>query len=71
MKIQIEFCEDTYECEDCGSSYATGAKVWFDDELVLYLVPAAHCYGGKSYEESEIFEQVLHKLGHKLEICYV
>lgn len=71
MKINIEFCEDTYECDTCGCSYATGAKVWFDDELVLNLEPSAHCYGGKTWEESEVFEQILHQLGHKLVINYV
>ena len=71
MKIKIEFCEDVHECETCGCAYASGAKAWFDDELVLNLEPVAHCYDSKTWEESEIFEQVLHQLGHKLEICYV
>lgn len=71
MKIQIEFCEDVHECDTCGTSWASGAKVHFDNELVLNLEPLAHCYGGKTYEESEVFEQVLNKLGHELEISYV
>ena len=71
MKIKIEFCEDVHECETCGCAYASGAKARFDDELVLNLEPVAYCYGSKTWEESEVFEQVLNKLGHKLEICYV
>lgn len=71
MKIKIEFHEDFYECETCGRAYASGAQVRFDDELVLSLEPIARCYDSKTWEESEIFEQVLNKLGHKLEICYV
>ena len=71
MKIQIEFCEDVHECDTCGNSWATGAKIFFNDELVLNLEPVAYCYGSKTWEEHEIFEQVLNKLGHKLEICYV
>lgn len=71
MKIKIEFCEDVHECDTCGTSWASGAKVHFDNELVLNLEPRARCYGGKTYEESEIFEQVLNKLGCNLEICYV
>ena len=71
MQIKIEFCEDVHECDTCGNSWATGAKVFFNDELVLNLEPVAHCYDSKTWEESEIFDQVLHQLGHKLEICYV
>jgi len=70
MKIKIQHIEDEQECETCGDSYASGANVFFDDELVLTLEPIAHCYGGKSWSENEIFEQVLRKLGHNLEVAY-
>lgn len=65
--IKIEWLHDSYDCELCGSSYAEGAKVFIDGTLVLDLEPAAHCYGGANYSESEVYERVLKHLGHTIE----
>lgn len=67
MKITIQWMEDSTDCETCGSSYASGAVVLFDDEEVIDLSPAAHCYDGSSYEPCDVYRAILEKLGHVVE----
>ena len=69
MKIKVEILTDVWDCDTCGFSDAYGAKVYFDDELVLDMAPVAHCYDGKNYTEEEIFKAILNKLGHTVEVA--
>lgn len=64
--IRIERLSDTHDCDTCGCTWADGANVYFDGELVMEMKPAAHCFGGKSYEDHEIQKAILEKLGHTL-----
>jgi hypothetical protein len=48
-------------------SWADGAKVFFDDTLVLDLQPVAACYDGTTYSEQDIFTRILDALGHTVE----
>ena len=64
--ITVELYEDICECETCGTSYAEGAKVFLDDELVLVLEPIAHCYDGQSYTDEDIYRKILEHLGYTL-----
>ncbi len=67
MQIKIEWLEDSNECDTCGYNYAEGAKVFFDEELVIDLEPAADCFGGRTYDDVFVFRQILEKLGHTVE----
>ncbi|PWL18850.1 hypothetical protein DKP76_07250 [Falsochrobactrum shanghaiense] len=67
MKISIEWLDDTYDCETCGSSWAEGALVYIDGLLVLDLQPSAHCYNGVSYQEGDVYQRILEHLGHGVE----
>lgn len=67
MKIKIERLTDCYECDTCGWSDAEGAKVYFDDELVIDMTPVANCFGGGNYTDEDVFTAILQKLGHTVE----
>ena len=66
MKIEIEWISDDTDCETCGSSYAEGAVVKFDDEVVIDMTPCAACYDSTSYTSEEVYAAVLEKLGHEV-----
>ena len=67
--IRIEWLFDNNECEQCGGSYAEGARVWLDDELILNLQPTASCYDSEwDWEKIEVFRLLLEKLGHTIRI---
>lgn len=66
MKITFEYLYDTYECDTCGQSHATGGRIWFDGKQVFELVPVAHCFGGAHMNES-LPEKALRILGHEVE----
>jgi hypothetical protein len=68
VDIKIEWPSDTYDnCELCGTSWAEGAKVYVDEKLALDLSPAAHCYGGAHYEQTDVYDRILRHLGHTVE----
>ena len=67
MKIEIEWLSDSYDCDDCGMSWAEGAIVFFNGVKVLDLTPSAHCYDGINYERDEVYRQILAELGHTVE----
>ena len=60
--IIIEPLEDTWECDDCGTDYAIGAKVFIDGVQVIDLVPIAHCYDGVSYDDEYIYNAIINHL---------
>jgi hypothetical protein len=66
-KITIEWLEDTYECEDCGMSWAEGAIVKLDGEVILEMLPLAHCYGGANYTKEDVYGAILVELGYDVE----
>lgn len=68
--IKIEWLHDDHDCETCGPTYAEGARVWIDDELIEDFLPSAHCCAGASYNESEVYHFILTRLGHKIEDNY-
>lgn len=60
----ITWLEDIYKCETCGTSYAEGARVEFGDgNVLLNLVPKAHCYEEKTFPSEYVYNKILEKLG--------
>ena len=53
MGYKIEYIEDSYECDDCGTSFASGYKIYKNGELVINKTPVAVCYGGADYDIGE------------------
>jgi hypothetical protein len=43
--IKIEPLSDEYDCDTCGTSWATGYEVTFPDGSSFTLEPQAHCLG--------------------------
>lgn len=70
QELKILWLSDGYDCDQCGGAYAEGAKVFLNGELILELAPVAHCFGGSSWMESEVYKQVLGKLGFTIEENY-
>ena len=68
MKIKVETLTDSWDCDTCGFSDAYGAKVYFDDNLVIDMSPTANCYAGDNYTDEDIFKAILIKLGHTVEV---
>lgn len=65
-EISIEWLSDCHQCETCGSSYAEGAVVSIDGAVAIEMRPTAHCFGGKNYDQAEVFERILKHLGHTM-----
>lgn len=64
-EILIEWLTDYHSCETCGSSYAEGARVFVDGEVLLELEPVAHCFGGKNYSTSDVYAAIIERImGH-------
>lgn len=61
--IEITLKDDTYECETCGMDWAQAGTVEIDGTVVLHIEPAAHCFDGVSYTESELLVMALKKVG--------
>lgn len=68
--IKIEWLSDHNTCETCGSVYASGARVYIDGEVAIEMKPAASCFGGKHYEDSEVYARIFERFGHTLESEY-
>jgi hypothetical protein len=66
MKIGIEYLSDTYDCDDCGTSWADGYRVYKDGELWFEMTPLAHCFGGTNFEYKDLFEEIMLRLGHEV-----
>jgi hypothetical protein len=61
--LEIEWVYDDYECETCGPSYAEGAIVRLNNEVILELEPRAHCYSSISYDVEQVYDAILAKFG--------
>lgn len=66
LTITIDWLEDSFDCETCGTSYATGARITMYDGRELLLEPRAHCFDGISYSTEDVYKEVLHLLGFNL-----
>ena len=67
MNFRIEWKEDSYDCEDCGGSYAYGAIVYLDDKVFIDMSPVAHCYDIVNYDAADVYKAILEKLGYSME----
>jgi hypothetical protein len=65
-KVRVEWLEDSHECETCGWSYAEGAAVYVDEKLILDLEPVAHCFGGQSFDRTDVFRKIIEAMGNEL-----
>lgn len=65
--IKIEYLSDNIDCEMCGSSWASGAKVFLDGEEILSLEPIAHCYAGSNWDRDDVYYELIKKLGYTVE----
>lgn len=67
-KIQIVRLEDYQDCETCGGGGAEGAEVRFDFDPALNftLEPVAGCCNIITYDDWDIFKNILAKLGYEL-----
>ena len=69
--IRIERLEDINECDDCGTSYAYGYRVYQDGKVIVNLEPVAACFDGTRYDEEDCQKAILEALGHTVEITEI
>ncbi len=67
---EIVYMEDSWDCETCGSDYASGYQIFLDDVLVVDKHPIAYCYNGSSYDDSESYKDILELEGIKITESY-
>jgi hypothetical protein len=68
MNIRIAETSDSYSCETCGSSWATGFNIYFDNVLTVVMKPVAHCMGGDDFTIEDALKAALEELGHTLSL---
>lgn len=66
--IVIEELSDSYDCDDCGPSWATGFNVTIDGEPYGDYEPVAHCYSSYHYNIEEVLKDLLESFGHTVTI---
>jgi hypothetical protein len=64
--IEIEWLEDSSECDTCGYNYASGAIVKINGEKIIELIPHAHCYGGSTWEQYDVYRFIFEHLGYEV-----
>lgn len=67
MKIRFESIYDSHDCETCGSSFAEGGKIYFDNKLKFKFKPSAHCYDSEHMDERELVKKAFELLGHEVQ----
>lgn len=66
-QINIIWLSDTYDCDDCGTSWSDGAKVYLNGKKIIDFQPVAHCFGGSHWDRDSIYREILFQLGYKVE----
>lgn len=64
--IRIEWLTDWSDCDTCGMNYAEGARVFLDEKEILALVPYSACYDGDHWDDRQVYELILEKLGYDI-----
>jgi hypothetical protein len=64
LHIEIEWLSDSTDCDQpgCSGGYSTGALVKVDGQDYLELIPVAHCFGGDSWDQHDVYAILLSKL---------
>ena len=62
--VKITWLDDYYDCEQCGGAGASGATVELNGKVILDMSPQAHCFGGISYSENQVFIALIKALGY-------
>ena len=64
--LAIEWLTDDHDCETCGSSWAEGAIVRLNGEVILNMSPCAYCYDSTSYSSDQVYRAILEHLGYAI-----
>lgn len=64
--IKIEWLEDDCDCETCGWSSASGARVSLGGKIILEKLPRASCFGCDSWYPEDIYRLILEHLGYRV-----
>jgi hypothetical protein len=65
-RIEIEWIDDSHDCEICGFNLANGALVRIDGVEFEDWVPHAACYDGNNFDIEDVVIGILKKLGHEV-----
>lgn len=64
--IDIEWLEDSNNCDTCGLNWASGARVKLNGVVILDLQPHASCFGGDDWTVQDVFRELLAELGYSV-----
>lgn len=62
LKAKLTYLFDEMDCETCGTSYAEGFRIEVDGELIVELIPHAHCYDGEDYAIGRLIKETIMSL---------
>jgi len=68
MKFEIEFLEDSHDCETCGWSAASGFIIRKDGEVIVNKIPAAYCFDSRDYSSDSPYLDLLYYLHPDIQI---
>ncbi len=59
-KYKIESLSDSYDCECCGSNFASGYLFVNIEtgETVIDMTPMASCFGGDDYQPGDLINKI-------------
>lgn len=62
-RLEIEWSEDSYDCDDCGMSWNTGVSVEYDGVSILHRPAHAYCYGVRDADYVDVLVALCKHLG--------
>ena len=69
-KVQIQWSEDTHECDTCGCSWATGAVVTVDGRVVMNKPALASCWNSIDVDVVDVYKAIIEHLGCEVTETY-
>lgn len=67
-KLVIEWLSDSYDCDDCGTTWNTGLTVRYGDKVIHDQPACAHCYSGpKDQDWIDVVYALTKELGIEVE----
>jgi len=62
--LSFEWLQESHDCETCGPSWAAGALVLLNGQVLVDRTPCAACFDGRDYSPEQVYSAVLAALGY-------
>lgn len=64
--LSFEWLQESHDCETCGPSWAAGALVLLNGQVLVDRTPCAACFDGRDYSPEQVYSAVLAALGYEV-----